>query len=401
MVRARLSLIGSSCAMSLALAPPRALAEERDCAARLDAAGAELATVEPEFVARTYPRTVFAHCGPNPAAERVLTPLVERALGGGGGAAGLAIECRTWACRIRVLHGARLDPAGWERALTGPTLAGRLHTISVVGRRPTTDAFDGEDLVEATVYFKLTDPSGGPARSARRPRTPAGADCQAQLADVERRLAEMKRLISHDPSPAERFAREPPNEALTRDLEARLGSALAALPSFARVTASCHGVICQVLPPAGVAIDQASWRQLEARPELRAFIVGRAYAGAAYWLVRPSQTADGRALLEHLVSALERGPIFDACHRQHPAAGHLLVSYHLAGRDPLGRAAKQGGLTTVVTGSLADTALGRCVAGELERAMATAALPAEVLNYTQTRRYDWAPDSDRVVVHAR
>jgi hypothetical protein len=55
----------------------------------------------------------------------------------------------------------------------------------------------------------------------------------------------------------------------------------------------------------------------------------------------------------------------------------------------------------VVTGSLAETALGRCVADEIQHALAAAALPAEVLNYTKNRRYDWTPGSDQVAIRAR
>ena len=122
---------------------------------------------------------------------------------------GLTLECRTWACRIRVLHGARLKGATWEKTLSSAPLAGRIHSIAVVGRRPTTDALDGEDLVEATVYFKLVDPSGEPVAAVSTSMAfVAEPECPKQLAGVEQRLAAMKRIIERDASPAERFARE-------------------------------------------------------------------------------------------------------------------------------------------------------------------------------------------------
>ena len=109
------------------------------------------------------------------------------------------------------------------------------------------------------------------------------------------------------------------------------------------------------------------------------------------WCARP-QTADGRKILDGLVAQLEAGPLLTSCRKRHPAAGHLLVSYVLAGRDPLGRPAAKSGLTTICTGSLADTPLGRCVADEIARALATAAVPGDVLGYTKNRRYDFDPE---------
>jgi phage tail protein X len=382
--------------------------DDADCLARFAARTVALDQLESDFVRRVYARTLFVTGKANPTAARALGPLLEQAMQlAAPEPPAVALECRTWACRIRVLHGARIDPAAWEKALRAPGLLGRLHSIAVVGRRPTTDALDGEDLVEATVYFKLVDPSGErvASRSGRLVGVEA-AKCAATLAAVEKRMAAMKAIIDRDASPSQRFARAPANPALTAELEARLRQAKVGLPAplaapFARLAVECHGVICQVQPAAGVKLGADEWRQLERRPPLADVIVGRAYEAAAYWLVRPPQTADGRAIVERLVAEVEAGPLLESCHKQHPAAGHLLVSYVLAGRDPLGRAAKKGGLSVICTGSLAETPLGRCVAEELGRTMASAALPAEVLNWTKNRRYDWTVDKDTASIRAR
>jgi hypothetical protein len=370
----------------------------------LASTSAALAEVERDYVARVYARTLFASGTPNAAAERVLQPLLERAMQlASPTAPALALECRTWACRIRVLQGAGLQAASWEKALAGPSLVGRIHSIAVVGRRPTTDALHGEDLVEATVYFKLTDPSGEPRMtfSLSAPSVPT-SECAARLAAVEKRQAAMKRIIERDASPAERFAREPASPALTRELEGRLRRATAGLPAaFTGLTAACHGVICQVQPRAGVKLGRSEWQQLEGRPEVASVIVGRAYGDGAYWLVRPPLTADGREILDRLVAEIEAGPMLATCRKRHPATGHLLVNYVLAGRDPLGRPAARIGLSAVCTGSLAESPLGRCIADELERALASATLPAEFLNWTKIRRYDFDASSNRVTIRAR
>jgi hypothetical protein len=375
-----------------------------DCPARLAARTAAADQLSVEFVARVYPRTLFAATQPNPTAERTLEPLLDAAMQRvAREPPAVALECRTWACRIRLLHGARLDPAGWEKALGGPGLRGRLHSIAVVGRRPTIDALDGEDLVEATVYFKLTDPSGqAVATRAARAGDSALGDCAASLADVEKRIDSMRSIITRDASPAERFAREPDNAPLTSELEARLRQSTVGMPAlFAALAVACHGVICQVQPPPGGKLGAEQWRQLERQRPLAELIVGRAYEGAAYWLVRPRETGNGKVIVERLVAEVEAGPLLSGCHKQHPAAGHLLVSYALAGRDPLGRAARKGGLSAICTGSLAETPLGRCVADELGRVLAAASLPAEVLNWTKSRRYDWTADGDKPTIRAR
>jgi len=378
--------------------------EDADCSARLAARTADYEQLKTEFVDRVYPRTVFAKTKPNPTAERALGPLVERAMEKlSPEPPAVALECHTWACRIRVLHGTRIDPARWERALASGDLQGRLHSVAVVGRRPTTDALDGEDLVEATVYFKLVDPSGEPVASRPRRLVAVPPKCAAALAEVEKRIESMKLSIDRDVSPAERFAREPDNPPLTAHVESRLRQATTGLMgTVARLSVSCHGVICQVQPPVGAALTGDQWRQLESRPPLSELIVGRAYhLTAAYWAVRPRETADGKTIVDRLIADIETGPLLETCHKQQPSSGHLLVTYVLAGRDPLGRAAKKGGLSVVCTGSLAETPLGRCVCEGVERAMAVTTLPAEVLNRTRSRRYDWVAGSDRPTLRAR
>ena len=55
----------------------------------------------------------------------------------------------------------------------------------------------------------------------------------------------------------------------------------------------------------------------------------------------------------------------------------------------------------VITGSLADAPIGRCFSEQLSRALVAVALPAEVLNHTLHRRYDWVAGSDKVAIRAR
>src|SRR5688572_4738788 len=87
--------------------------ENADCPTRLAARALEAEKLKDEFVDRVYPRTVFAKTKPNPTAQKVLEPLIEAAMQKLAPQPATVVECHTWACRIRVLHGAQVDPARW------------------------------------------------------------------------------------------------------------------------------------------------------------------------------------------------------------------------------------------------------------------------------------------------
>lgn len=383
--------------------PPAQPATPPPCPERLESARRSLAALEPRFVEKVYAPTLYETSSRNAEAERVLLPLLERTLKKAAADVtdlSLSLECRTWACKLLVLQPYRSNTAGWEKALeAAPELRERLRGHGVASRRRTSDTFGHEDLAEATVFFKLVDPSGQPrppeARPAARaqpanapPATPA--ECAAEVDKLEKKLAAMSRVMDRALTPPERFQKEPANEALTREMAARLSRAVAALPAtFAGLAIECRGVVCQVRPGASAPLDQGAWQRLEARPELRARITGRAYRTEAYWLVRPAAAADGRAVLDGVLKQVEAQPFFEACHVRHPATGHLLVRYVLPGDHVFGKRGPRGPIRLEYSGGLADTPLARCIADELTRALATIDLPEERLHGHRERRYDW------------
>ena len=391
-------LLGAVLAASLPCAA--AGADLAECAPRLEELRREAAALEPVYVARAFTPTVFARSSPNPAAHAALLPELEAvfaALGAGPQRPSLALECRVWACRMKVLQPAGTGTRVWEQALTThPRLAARIRNADVSARRPLADPLTGEAMAEATVFLKLADPSGGPAGTsppASQPRDPAPATaalCQAEIDQTQRRIATMKKLVARDLSPAERFAAEPANEALTREMSPLLRQALTTFPPVvhgARV--SCRGMICEVALPAGTTFPRESWLALWHRPSLEPRVIGVAPSGSkGYLKVRAAQVLDGRVVLANLVAAINRQPFLDDCHTRHPGSGHLLVRYVLPRCDRDIRTAAEG-IKLEYSGSLVDTPLGKCVVDELGRAVAAAPLPAQVMGAYHDERYDW------------
>jgi hypothetical protein len=377
-----------------------------DCLLRLERARRTQSELEPAFVEGLYPPKLFAAGQPNPGAQAALLPVLERALKAGAGVPelSLTLECHTWACRMLVVQPRGTETSGWEKALVAPELHARIRDTAVAARRRTADALGGHDLMEATVFLKLADPSGQPrppdagpeprARSTSAPPATA-ALCATEIDKVERVNTAMRNLLTKSLTPAQRFRQEPPNEPLTRDMASQLRQATASLPSsFAGLTLQCRGVVCQVKAPS--PLDRGAWNQLEARPELSARIVGKAYDTDAYWLVRPAEKADGLAVLNKLLAQLEAQPFFEQCHAKNPAKGYLIVGYLLQGDSVFGQPggrkgdrAATGDLTAVYSGSLVDTPLGRCVSQEIDRALTSMPLPPERLRASAERRYDW------------
>jgi hypothetical protein len=156
MSRATLALLATLWAGS-------ARATEADCA-HLQSARRTVTALEPDFVEKLYPPKLFLTGRPNPTAAAALQPVLEPILkkaAAGVPDLSLTLECRTWACRMLVLQPYRSDTAAWEKALTSvPELTGRLHGSGVATRRRTAETLGGQDLTEATVYFKLADRSG-------------------------------------------------------------------------------------------------------------------------------------------------------------------------------------------------------------------------------------------------
>jgi hypothetical protein len=363
-----------------------------------DRALATLADRWTTFLDRALPETVFPTGRPNRVAHDVLLPLLEaafRELSPEGRAPSLALECRTWACKLRVLHLPEQDTTIWERSFgTHHKLRGLFRGSQVSARRPSAEMFSGRPLEEMTVFVKLADPTGGPAGSTPK-MSPARdylfqllGDCRKHLEFIRARMRLLDQGQSLDRSPMERFQQEPPNDKLTREIGPLLeqAAALPGVPLPVRVT--CRGTVCEVALPAGKQLTGARWSELYwRRPGLRDRVTTLAPQGSkAYLILRPADVADGNDILGRLVVEVEQQAFLDACHARHPASGHLLVRYILPAADGT---KPPRPLRFEMTGFLADTPLARCVSDELVQLIGTIPLPPVRLGAYEDERYDW------------
>jgi RNA polymerase sigma-70 factor, ECF subfamily len=370
------------------------------CLARLERARQAQAAVEPVYLQRAYTPSLFASGAANPAAYQALLPALEQAFDAtarGPQRPALALECRTWACRLKVLQPARSPTAAWEAALTThAALAGRILKSEVNARRPTADPLTGEALVEATVFLKLADPSGGRLATTsvaadRKGSPPATvALCQGELTRVERETSAMKATLEKDLTPEQRFHSEPADEPLTREMAARLRQAA----PVARI--ACRGTVCEVTLPPGQTLDVEGWRSLQRHPALRERAFGLAPAGQkAYLRVLPIQVVDASATLAAATAKVAASPLLDDCYTRHPATGHLLVRYLVRAGDGRTPRPADERIQLEYSGSLLDTPLAQCVAAELARAVAAIPLPTHVMGGYHDVRYDWPRATQR------
>jgi hypothetical protein len=390
-------------ALAAASAPARAdVCQERD---RALVALAERWTT---FLDRAKPEAVFYTSRPNRAAHDALLPRLEAAfqeMSPEGRAPSLALECRTWACKLRVLHLPDHDTTTWERSFgTHQQLRGLFRGSQVTARRPSAEMFSGRPLEEMTVYVKLADPTGGPAGSTPRmspardhlfqPLGSAGdgpqADgyCGKHLEFIRAKMRLLDETQAIDRPLKERFQQEPPNDKLTREIGPLLQQA-AALPGVPLpVRVSCRGTICEVALPDGKQLSGDRWSELYwRRPGLRDRVTTLAPQGSkAYLIVRPVEVADGNEILDRLVVLVEQQAFLDTCHARHPASGHLQVRYILPAADGT---KPPRPLRFEMTGFLAETPLARCVNDELVRLIGSIPLPSVRLGAYEDERYDW------------
>jgi hypothetical protein len=234
-----------------------------------------------------------------------------------------------------------------------------------------------------------------PARPALDPATAATgalAAARARAEACEQRLAAAE--AAHEAAlaelapPAERWAAAPPDPARTARLRAPLLAALAALPELAVPQIECRGALCQLelLAPTRAAAH-AGLRALAADPDLRALAIGfaaepgapladagsgrGAYAVTAYVITRDAAPAaagaDPEAPLRAAIADARASGALERCAAAGPDRGTLEVELAATADSPHA--------TLALGGSLAGTAVGRCLGAALERAVSARRLP--------------------------
>ncbi len=118
------------------------------------------------------PHILFRLGSPNAAAAALFGPLVERALAradGGSADSSRRLECRDEVCKLAIVTPSDSDPNVWTMALQRPDaeLQEQIVGMSFHVGNPTQDPLTGEGLVEHSVYFRLRQPTAGPASGPR------------------------------------------------------------------------------------------------------------------------------------------------------------------------------------------------------------------------------------------
>jgi hypothetical protein len=217
------------------------------------------------------------------------------------------------------------------------------------------------------------------ATAAARARADA---CERQLAAAEAALDAAQAALL---PPAERWAAAPPAPARTALLRAPVSAALAPLPAVAAPQLECRGELCQIqLHAPSRAASQAALRALAADPDLRALSIGfvsepgvpiagagsgrGGYAVTAYVVTTDDAvaTADAAAPLRAVLAEVHRGGAVARCAAAGPERGTLEVELTATALAPPALA---------IGGSLAGTAVGRCLGAAVASALEAARLP--------------------------
>ena len=173
------------------------------CHQRLTALRRESLQLERALWVRGHHRSLFPLGADNPAAAQVLLPLVTHIVRAGRAEPpALTLECRTFACELRVVERGEAGRSLWQRAIQND---GRLRQhrrgLGFIAERPARHPGPGGRIVEYRFGFTLRHPSGGAldwdgppvgpdALAAMASFLPAGVEeCAAQASGLERMLA--------------------------------------------------------------------------------------------------------------------------------------------------------------------------------------------------------------------
>lgn len=248
-------------------------------------------------------------------------------------------------------------------------------------------------------WLLLRDPGSGRApapaapapRSAPGPAAPAGAPgvreaildgCSRQLGAAQRELAAAQEALAQRIEPRARFQAGAREAGMEQRLAEPLRAALARVPAVAAVGVECRAEVCQLrLSAATRAEALEAWRALSRDPALGRLADGFMMEGGEpvmdavsgrggfdvdlYLMTRSAASAAGQ--LEELVAQLRASGAIERCGEAGADRGTLEARLTVV--------AGQAQPAVALGGSLAGTAVGRCIAERLESAAAATALP--------------------------
>jgi hypothetical protein len=380
------------------------------CQKKLEALHASIHATELEFFEKASPEKVFASGNPNPTAVEALTPVIARVMKGDRqwmqglppveaqkfsqilkresfAPPDYTLECRTWACKMRVLNAQGQNADQWELPLQlDPEIKERTRVQMVKSGLLVTDPISAITFAESHVFLILAEPSGNrvPSFLAIAPMPQTHALCQSELELGIKRLAMMKSEIERNfVAFSERFKGAGPNPNLTVEFNQLVRANLELPIGSSEVTVECRGFICRVefanklLPDDMVSQKTKMSSIVKGKLSKRIASSGWESSGQYYQIV-PDGTAYGGDIVKDVYHNLLASTSLAACETKHSPKGTLDLDFEIPPTGEMNQDGELGKISAHLTGRFMDTAFGRCVEASLAQILERTPVPSEV-----------------------
>ena len=340
----------------------------------------------------------------NPHLEAEVAPQIARFWSGDQASPGLSHElvCRDWACRLTVLApGADSDDVGpWIQAITPVMQVSRLRQLKLSEPSPRGIAFEmggwtpanqerGRRWLESFVFFFGSPPPAIEGdRSEPAPESPPApaeslTECRKQIEILHERIRTRQAQLAGFSPPGRRFAASATNPMLTAKV---LTLAENALSPQERPRVECRDAVCRLRfdqPPTPEILTR-----LQDPDELGGPVeVERGSNGEVFLVVAEG----GWPVLSRLLEPSRQPGFFSGCPEpDHP--GKVLLRFHV---PATGRRNDQGSFgrisLSVVSGDLASTPAGVCLAERMGALVSAEDLPNPVGDFVRLESWSWEP----------
>ena len=225
------------------------------CQERLTGLRRQEAEVERGIWTHGTAQTLFTLGAANPEPPDKLIPILTRIVRADRAETPpLGLECRTWACELRVLEASADGLRLWLSSIqSDQEFVSHRRNMGFVDRgRPVRDPVSGNELIEHRVVFGLRDPSGRPVEAPQAPApTPSATDlpvvageCWAQVGALETRLVERQAVLARDLPIRERYRQGSRNPPLEQRMWAIVGQVHGS--DIDEIALECRDRVCRV-----------------------------------------------------------------------------------------------------------------------------------------------------------
>jgi RNA polymerase sigma factor (sigma-70 family) len=355
------------------------------------------------------PSAAFEAGAPNPRLHAEVRPQIAKLWSGDQAAPALKheVECRAWACRLTVVVPA--DESGdvgpWIKSISPVVQVRRVRelklrqvslrgiTLQLMGSSPTQEEGSSRSLEKFVFFFgaspaNLETGEGPPQASAPVPLVESLTDCQRELSLVRDRVrSRVAELAGFQPM-SEQFAR---GAAATTELTSRVQTASAAvLGSQHGVRAACRDAVCRIQFEG--TPDPAKLENLAG--SLEALLEGGGkitQEKAGNHEVYVTIARDGRQVLLGLLEPSRKPGFFHDC-PEPERPGKVLLRLHVPSTGRRNDQGVHGRVSVrVVSGSLATTQSGVCLAERIGTLVSAEDLPSPIEDFLTFESWSWVP----------